>query len=255
MLFALDIGNTNIKVGLFEKGRLKHSWRLRVDLNRTADEYGVQMETFFRHLNISTGVVDGIIFSSVIPSMNYTIEHMCSIYYPGITPMQVHAGIKTGLTVIYDQPQKLGSDRICNAVAARRLYQENCLITVDFGTASTFGVVRGDVFLGGLICPGLKISTNALVDSTAMLPKVEYVKPARVIGTSTEHCIQSGLLYGYVGQIEYLVRKIKQELKEKALVIGTGGMGELIETESDCIDILNPTLTLEGLAILYELNT
>lgn len=255
MLLTLDLGNTNIKVGLFEDLALQHSWRLAVDKNRTADEYGVSMESFFRHLGLSTKAVDGIIFSSVIPSMNYTIEHMCDMYYPGVAPLQVNAFLHTGLLFEYDHPQLLGSDRICNAVAARRLYQSDCCITVDFGTATTFNVLVGNVFKGGIICPGFKISTNALVEKAAMLPKVEYSKPKKVIGTNTEHNIQSGILYGYVGQLEYLVRKIKQELNCPALVIGTGGMGELLSSETDCIDISNPTLTLQGLAMLYEMNS
>lgn len=254
MLLVLDIGNTNIKVGLFEGIVLKHSWRLAVDKHSTADEYGVKMESFFLHLRIPISGVDGIIFSSVIPSLNYTIEHMCSIYFPDVSVMQVHAGLRTDLKIEYDSPQRLGSDRICNAVAARRLYGDRCLITVDFGTATSFGVVLDDVFLGGLICPGFKISSNALTEHTAMLPKVEYIKPERIIGRNTEHCIQSGILYGYVGQLEYLVRKITAELNQPAYVIGTGGMGDLFASETDCVDAYNPTLTLQGLAFIYEMN-
>ncbi|MDL2258910.1 type III pantothenate kinase [Eubacteriales bacterium OttesenSCG-928-K08] len=254
MLLVLDIGNTNIKVGLFEKEELLHSWRLAVNKTSTADEYGVKMESFFWHLKLPVDIVDGIIYSSVIPSMNYTIEHMCGIYFPGVQPMQVHSGLTTGLRLEYEQPQQLGSDRICNAVAARRLYDSKRFITVDFGTATTFGVIEDNRFLGGVICPGFKVSTNALIENTAMLPKVEYIMPDRVIGVNTEHCIQSGILYGYVGQLEYLVRKIKEELGGPAIVIATGGMGELVSSETDCIDIINPTLTLQGLAMIYELN-
>ena len=253
MLLALDIGNTNIKTGLFEGTQLKHSWRLAVDRHRTADEYGVQIESFFAHLGLSSSIVDGIIFSSVVPSLNYTIEHMFSIYFPDICPLQVHAGLRTDLSIDYDHPNMLGSDRICNAVAARNLYG-GCCITVDFGTATTFGVLKEDRFLGGMICPGFKVSTNALIENAAMLPKVEFEKPARVIGTNTEHCLQSGILYGYVGLVEYLVRKVRQELGCPARVIGTGGMGDLIAAETDCIDTLNPTLTLQGLAMIYEMN-
>ena len=254
MLLALDIGNTNIKVGLFDERQLKHSWRLAVDLLSTADEYGVKIESFFWHLKLPSSIVNGIMYSSVNPSLNYTIEHMCNIYFPGVVPLQVHADLVTGLKLEYDTPQQLGADRICNAVAARRLYHDEALITVDFGTATTFGVVLGDTFCGGVICPGFKISTNALIDQTAMLPKVKYVKPQTVIGKNTEHCIQSGILYGYVGQLEYLVNKIREELPCPALLVATGGMGELIASETNCIDITNPTLTLEGLAILFEMN-
>ncbi len=253
MLLALDIGNTNIKIALFEGLRLLHSWRVAMDRRRTADEYGVQMSSFFAHLGLSTKAVDGIIVSSVVPSLNYTIDHMFNIYFPGVIPLQVHAGLRTDLYYEYDSPQKLGSDRICNSVAANRLYGGSC-ITVDFGTATTFNVMAGQRFLGGMICPGFKVSTTALIESTAMLPKVEFIKPKQVIGTNTEHCLQSGILYGYVGLVEYLVRKARQELGQDAKVIGTGGMGELITAETDCIDVLNPTLTLQGLAMIYEMN-
>lgn len=254
MLLAMDIGNNNIKTGLFKDVKLCHSWRLATDRNRTADEYGIQIWTFLVHLGYTPKDISGIIFSSVVPSMNYTIEHMCAIYFQGVEPMQVRHSMNTGLKFLYDYPQELGSDRICNAVASRGLYG-GCCITVDFGTATTFGVLTEDTFLGGMICPGFKISTNALIESTAMLPKVEYIKPERVIGTNTAHCIQSGILYGYVGQLEYLVKKAKDELSRPCLVIGTGGMGELIASETDCIDILNPTLTLSGLAMLYKMNS
>lgn len=253
MLLTLDVGNTNIKTGLFEGGALRNSWRLSVDPARTADEYGVQMESFFNHLHISTAEVDGIILSSVIPSMNYTVEHMCGIYFPGVKPLQVHAGLRTDLHIHYDQPQSLGSDRICNAVAARRLYGGNC-ITIDFGTATTFGVLKEDHFLGGVICPGFKVSSNALIESTAMLPKVEFIDPGSAIGQNTEHCIQSGILYGYVGLVEYLVGKVKKEMGAPARVVATGGMGELVAEETDCIDESNPTLTLQGLQMIYQMN-
>jgi len=253
MLLVLDIGNTNIKIGLFEDQKLLHSWRVAVDHKRTADEYGVQLGMFFNHLNLNMKDVRGIITSSVVPSFNYTIEHMYAIYFPDVAPIMVHAGLKTGMTWGYEQPQRLGSDRICNAVAAGNLYGGDC-ITVDFGTATTFNVQSGSLFLGGMICPGFKVSTTALLEKTAMLPKVEYVKPSRVIGTSTELCLQSGILYGYVGLVEYMVRKARQELGVNAKVIGTGGMGDLIASETDCIDTLNPTLTLQGLAMLYEMN-
>ncbi len=254
MLLALDIGNTNIKIGLFEANQLLHSWRMSVDKTRTADEYGVQMESFFTHLNLSKASVDGIALSSVVPSLNYTIDHMCSFYFPGIKPLQVHAGLQTGLFIEYDMPQSLGSDRICNAVAAHQLYGGDC-ITIDFGTATTFGVLRDGHFLGGMICPGFKVSSNALIDSAALLPKVEFINPGSVIGTNTEHCVQSGILYGYVGLVEYLVRKAKAELGRPAKVIATGGMGGLIASETDCIDITNPTLTLTGLRMIYAMNS
>lgn len=253
MLLALDIGNTNIKTGLFAQDVLLHSWRLAADTSRTADEFGVQMGGFFSHIGLRMQDVDGIIVSSVLPSMNYTIDHMIGIYFPGVKPMQVHAGLRTDLHIHYDQPQYLGSDRICNAAAAFKRYGGN-IITVDFGTATTFGVLRGDHFLGGMICPGFKVSSNALVNSAAMLPKVEYINPGSVIGCNTQHCIQSGILFGYVGLVEYLISKAKEELGAPARVIATGGMGDLIANETNCIDIADPTLTLAGLQMIYEMN-
>lgn len=254
MLLALDIGNTNIKVGLFEGTKLQHSWRLSLDRRGTADEYGVKMEAFFRHIELPRTVVTGGILSSVVPSMNYTIEHMFSIYFPGVQVVQVSAHINLGIGMRYDVPDRLGSDRICNAVAAAKLYGGPC-ITVDFGTATTFGVIsENNEFLGGPICPGFKIATEALTENTALLPKIELIKPDTVIGTNTDHCIRAGIIYGFVGQIEYLVNKIRQELGHKAPVIATGGMSELIHSESNCIDLLNPILTLEGLSLIYEMN-
>lgn len=253
MLLTLDIGNTNIKTGLFVDGVLRHSWRLSADISRTADELGVLLDGFFLHLGLNMRDVKGIIVSSVLPGMNYTIDHMINIYFPGIKPLQVHAGLRTDLHIHYDSPQYLGSDRICNAVAARKLYGGN-IITIDFGTATTFGVLREDHFLGGMICPGFKVSSTALVNSAAMLPKVEYINPGSVIGTSTQHCIQSGILFGYVGLVEYLVQKAKAELQAPARVIATGGMSELVANETDCIEVINPTLTLLGLQMIYEMN-
>jgi type III pantothenate kinase len=186
--------------------------------------------------------------------MNYTIEHMCSIYFPDVPVIQVSADLRLGIKLRYDVLDRLGTDRICTAVAAARLYGGPC-ITVDFGTATTFGILSADnEFLGGLICPGFKIATEALAENTALLPKIELIKPDTVIGTNTDHAIRSGIIYGFVGQVEYLIRKIHQEIGCKARVVATGGMSELIHSESDYIDVLNPTLTLEGLSMIYEMN-
>lgn len=254
MLLVMDVGNTNIKVGLFAKGKLRNSWRLTSSRRRTADELGIQMEAFFQRLGINTSMVTGVIISSVIPSLNYTLEHMCSMYFHGQKPMMVEAGLDLGFANRYDQPDKLGSDRICNIVAARAFYGGPTIV-IDFGTATNFVVLdkNGD-FLGGLIFPGFQIATEALVENTAMLPKVEYVKPRQAICTNTEEALQAGILYGYVGQIEYLVNKMKEELGAPCNVVATGGMSAMIAAETGCIDFLNPTLTLEGLSMIYERN-
>ncbi|MDR0840331.1 MAG: type III pantothenate kinase [Christensenellaceae bacterium] len=254
MLLVMDIGNTNIKTGLFENGVLQHSWRLTTDTKRTADEYGVHLEAFFRHLRIPTASVDGIIVSSVIPSINYTTEHMCALYFHGLKPLLVSPRLKLGLTLQYDQPDKLGADRICNAVAAYRMYG-GPLIVVDFGTATSFSVVSADgKFLGGVICPGIMVSSDALVEKAAMLNKVELGKPDKIIGTNTEDNIRSGVIRGYVGQVDYIIRQIEGELGCRLKTVATGGMSGMIASDTDRIDCVNPTLTLQGLAYIYEMN-
>lgn len=254
MLLVMDVGNTNIKTGLFENGKLKHSWRFNTDLRRTADEYGVQMESFFAHLNIGTRDVDGIILSSVIPSMNYTIEHMCQLYFHGQKVMQVSSALNLGISILYERPAQLGSDRICNAVAAYRNYGGPCVV-VDFGTATNFSVVSENAeFLGGLICPGIMVSADAMVDKAAMLQRVEFVKPEKVICTNTREAIQAGVIQGYVGQVDYILRQIERELGRPFQVIATGGMSYIIARETGRIGVINPTLTLEGLSLIYERN-
>ena len=254
MLMVLDIGNTNIKTGLFVDGKLKNSWRLQTNHLRTADDYGTMMESFFNHLGISTDAVDGIIMSSVIPSMNYTMEHMCELYFHRRTAMVVNSEMNLGIKIKYDLPSQLGSDRICNSVEAYHRYGGPCVV-VDFGTATNFAVIskEGD-FLGGLICPGIMVSADALVERAAMLHKVEYVMPEKVIGTNTKEGIQSGVIRGYVGQVDYILQQIEKELGAKPTVVATGGMSGMIASETRRIDIVNPTLTLEGLARIYEMN-
>ena len=251
---VMDIGNTNIKTGLFVDGKLKNSWRLQTNHLRTADEYGTMMESFFNHLGISTDAVDGIIMSSVIPSMNYTMEHMCELYFHRRTAMVVNSEMNLGIKIKYDLPSQLGSDRICNSVEAYHRYGGPCVV-VDFGTATNFAVIskEGD-FLGGLICPGIMVSADALVERAAMLHKVEYVMPEKVIGTNTKEGIQSGVIRGYVGQVDYILQQIEKELGAKPTVVATGGMSGMIASETRRIDIVNPTLTLEGLARIYEMN-
>jgi len=256
MILTLDVGNTNIKSGLFEDGRLAHSWRMSSVRQRTSDELGIMMVSFFGHINRKPEEVTGIIISSVIPSMNFTVEHMCNLYFKNAEPLFVGPGIKTGMNIRYENPKELGSDRICNAVAAYRLYG-GPVLTVDFGTATTFGVVsdKGD-FLGGAICPGVIISMDALTERTAKLPRVELVKPKSVIGKNTANCIQAGVIYGYVGQLDYIINKIQMELMDPDIkVIATGGMARLISEYSHYDIIINSTLTLEGLHMIYRLNT
>ena len=253
MLLVIDLGNTNIKCGIFEKEKLLHSWRMGTKIDRTADELGIKIVSFFNYLGVSTEKVEDIMVSSVIPSINYTVEHMCRIYFKK-KPHFVEPGIRTGINILYDNPKELGSDRIVNAVAAYEKYGGPC-ITVDFGTATSYGAVsaKGE-FLGGAICPGVKISAEALISNTAKLPRVELTMPKTVINRSTVSCMQSGLLYGYVGQVDYILRKMKAELGGKATVVATGGLADVIAQETKTIDVIDSLLTLEGLQIIYEKN-
>ncbi len=253
MLLALDIGNTNIKTGIFKNNELVQSFRLDTNIRRTADEYGVMVNSFFNHIGISTSKITGIIMSSVIPSINYTIEHMCSLYF-GIKPLIVSSEIITGIRNCYDDPDRLGSDRICSAVAANKMYCGD-IIVIDFGTATSFNcIAKEGEFLGGLICPGLKVSASALTSSAALLPKIEFDLPEKVIGTNTTDAIQSGIILGYVGMVEYLIKKINEERNINHKVIATGGMSSLIASETKLIDIIDPILTLEGLSLIAQMN-
>lgn len=253
MIFVLDAGNSNIKCGLFEDGKLINSWRMTTRLERTADEYGIRITAFFGHVNKRPEDIKRIVISSVIPSINYTLQHMCAIYFDK-KPMFVGPGIKTGINIKYDNPKELGADRIVGAIAAYHLYGGPCII-VDFGTATTFGAVSKDGdFLGGAICPGIKISTEALTQNAAKLPHIELNKPESIIGKSTITGMQAGIIYGYVGQVDYIIRKFKKELGESTKVIATGGLAEVVSQESKEIDELNGLLTLIGLNRVYEMN-
>lgn len=253
MILTLDIGNTNIKAGVFNGSELVDYWRIATDRLKSSDEYGILLLNLFAHSGIDPKL-NGIIMSSVVPTINFTIEHMCSSYF-NITPMQVVPGIKTGINLKYENPRELGSDRIVNAVAAYELYGGPCIF-IDFGTATTFGVVsaRGE-FLGGAICPGIKLASEALTERTSRLPKIELVKPESVIGRNTVSNMQSGLVYGFIGQVTYLIERMKQELgAPDATVIATGGMSRLIASGTDAIDEIDGLLTLKGLRIIYERN-
>ena len=253
MILTLDIGNTNIKTALFDGEKMLQYWRLTTNKMMSSDEYGILLSNLFEHNGLDVKDVTGIIMSSVVPSINFTIEHMLQNYF-GITPMMVVPGVKTGINLKYDNPRELGSDRIANAVAAYELYGGPCIF-IDFGTATTFGVMsaRGE-FLGGAICPGLKLAAEALVDRAAKLPRFELVKPDTVIGRTITN-LQSGIVYGYVGQVTYLIKKMKQELgAPDAKVIATGGLALLVAGETDQIDVLDGLLTLKGLRLIYEKN-
>ena len=239
MILTMDVGNTNIKTALFDGVEMKKYWRLSTSSTHTSDEYGD---------------IEGIVMSSVVPTINFTLEHMCKNYF-GQSPMMVAPGIKTGINLKYENPRELGSDRIANAVAVQAEYGGPCIF-IDFGTATTFGAIDEEgSFLGGCICPGLKLTSDALVRGTAKLPRFELVRPEHVISRTTVTNLQSGVINGFIGQIEYLVRKFREELHApEALVVATGGMAVIVAEEGGIIDKLDGILTLKGLRLLYERN-
>ena len=254
MIFTLDIGNTNIKTALFDGADMVKYWRVSTNRMYTSDEYGIIMSNLFAHAGLDTDCVDGIIMSSVVPSINFTLEHMCKNYF-GREPMLVAPGVKTGINIKYDNPRELGSDRIANAVGAYPLYGGPCIF-IDFGTATSFGVMseKGE-FLGGAICPGLKLAAEALTERAAKLPRFELVKPESVIGRNTVTNMQAGIVYGYIGQINYLVDRMKKELgAPNAKVIATGGLAVLVAGESNVIDVMDGLLTLKGLCLIHQKN-
>ncbi len=254
MILTLDIGNTNIKTALFEGMEMRQYWRISTNRARSSDEYGIILMDLLNHNGIPASAVDGIIMSSVVPQINFTIEHMCRNYF-GHEPMKIEPGVKTGINIKYEHPREVGSDRIANAVAAYELYGGPC-ITIDFGTATTFGAIseRGE-FLGGAICPGLKLAAEALTERAAKLPRFELAKPETVIGRNTITNMQSGIVYGYIGQVNYLVERMKRELgAPNAKVIATGGLAVLVGEESNAIDVMDGLLTLKGLCLIYAKN-
>ena len=253
MFMTMDVGNTNIKIALFEGEQMRQYWRVSTNKTYTSDEYGMTLHGLFTHAGLDLRCVEGIIMSSVVPTINFTLEHMCKDYF-GLMPMLVAPGIKTGINLKYEDPRALGSDRIANAVAAQAEYGGPCIF-IDFGTATTFGAIdETGAFAGGCICPGLKLTSEALVSGTAKLPRFELVRPEHVINRTTISNLQSGVIYGYIGQVDYLVKKFKEELKAPdALVVATGGMALLV-AEEGIIDKLDGYLTLKGLRLLYERN-
>lgn len=253
MLLAIDIGNTNIVFGVFQDKDLIANWRLATDRNRTADEYGILLKELFSLSKINRQDVAGVIISSVVPPVNGLLESMVKRYFC-LNPILVGPGIKTGISIKMENPREVGADRIVNAVAAHALYG-GPLIIVDFGTATTFCCVnaKGE-YLGGAIAPGIGISTEALFARAAKLPRVELTKPSSVIGKNTISAMQSGIIYGFAGQVEMMVKRMKQEIGSDAQVIATGGLAPVIAKETTVIDKINSSLTLTGLRILYERN-
>jgi len=254
MLLAIDVGNTNIVLGLYQKKKLIIHWRIETDRERTEDEYAALMRGLFSINDLKFDVVKDIIVSCVVPPILPIVENLSKKYF-NTSPLVVGPGIKTGIPILYDNPKEVGADRIVNAVAGYERYG-GPLIIVDFGTATTFDAVsKGGEYLGGVITPGIGISMEALFEKAAKLPKIELIKPSTVIGRNTISSMQSGAIYGYAGLVDRIVEEIRKELDRDTYVVATGGLAELIIPESLTIKEVNPFLTLDGLQIIFEMNT
>lgn len=253
MLLAVDIGNTNIKLGVFEGDKVGATWSLATGIHRTSDEYGALLLNLMERRDILPSKLAGVALCGTVPPLLHTFNQLCRKYLD-VEPLVVEAGVKTGMRICLDNPREVGPDRVVNAVAGQNLYGKP-LIIIDLGTATTFDVVSKDGdYLGGAIAPGIGIASEALFARTAVLPRIELVRPKHVIGRNTVSAMQSGIIFGYTDLIEGMVRRIEQELGDKAKVIATGGQAYPFAEAIEAIDIVNPNLTLIGLRLIYEMN-
>ena len=260
MLLAIDVGNTNIVIGVFRNAdwELIHSWRLATLRERTVDELGILVTGLCAHHRIGTSEVTGVVVASVVPPLTGTMMAMVMTYFAGAPSLNVEPAVNSGMPILYENPAEVGADRVVNGIAA---YEEHGratgrpVIVVDFGTATTFDAVsaRGE-YLGGVICPGPQISADALAQRAARLPRIDVRKPERVIGRTTVGSMQSGLFWGYVDMVEGIVRRMQAELGGQAAVIATGGLAVLVAPETSLIDHVDPELTLRGLRIVWQRN-
>jgi type III pantothenate kinase len=255
MLLAVDVGNTNVTVGIFDgvTDLPKATWRVATDIHRMPDEYGSLFLQLLEHGKLPAAQVKEVALCSVVPPLISTFQEMFRHYF-GVTPLTIEAGVKTGVRIVMDNPKEVGPDRIVNAAAAHKLYP-GPLVVVDLGTATTFDAVaaNGD-YIGGAITPGIVIATEALFARTARLPRVEMVRPERAIGRNTVSAIQSGVFFGYVGMLEGLISRIRREMEGNVTVIATGGYAATLASETSAIQIVNPDLTLIGLRLIHEMN-
>src|SRR5258708_13684416 len=251
MLLVIDIGNANTSRGAFAGEALGAAWRRTTARSRTIDEWGVHARNLFALAGLDFKAIDAIAIASVVPPLNFTLKRMAEVYFE-LTPLFIDHTIDTGVTILYQPPSDVGADRIVDAVAAIHKYGAPCII-VDFGTATTFNAIneKGE-YLGGVITPGIMISSDALFERTAKLPRVDIKRPVRVIGSSTVAAMQSGLYHGYVGLVDGVLRKMIAELGGSPRVIATGGLASFIATGSELIELVDDTLTLEGLRLVYE---
>lgn len=253
LILVIDVGNTNITIGVYEDKELLKHWRMTTDRHRTSDELGMMVLDFFQYGGISSKAIKGIIISSVVPPIMHSLEAMCFKYFE-IEPLIVGPGIKTGLNLQVENPREVGADRIVNAVAVIEEYGAPAII-VDFGTATTFCYIdEKSRYHGGAIAPGIMISTEALYNRAAKLPRVDVTEAPKVIGKSTVNSMQSGIYYGFIGQYEGIVKAMKQETFTEPIVVATGGLARLISGKSEITDKVDPFLTLKGLRILFERN-
>jgi len=253
MLLAIDIGNTNINIGVFQEREIQATWRIATGIHHLTDEYAILLINLLNQQSLEKADITKVALCSVVPPLTAIFEELSQKYFH-IPPLVVGSGVKTGVRIRTDNPREVGTDRIVNAAAAHHLYGGPVIIT-DFGTATTFDTVskEGD-YLGGAIAPGISTAAESLFNRAAMLPRVEMTRPRHAIGTSTIAAMQSGLVFGYVGLVEGIIARIQQELGEKARVVATGGFAELIAKETPAIEAVNPDLTLIGLRLIYQMN-
>lgn len=254
MLLVFDVGNTNIVLGLYDGDKMIYHWRAATNELKTADEYAASLGMMFQLDGVTFDMVTDIIISSVVPPVNPTLEYLCRRYFH-VEPMMVGPGMKTGLNILYDNPRELGVDRIVNAVAGITLYG-GPLIIIDLGTATTFCAIdERKRYLGGAVTPGIGISMEALFQRASKLPRIELTPASSVICKNTVSAMQSGIYYGAIGQVDGIVRRMKKEMGYKEIkVIATGGLADLIASQSETIDVIDPLLTLKGLYILFKKN-
>lgn len=253
MLLTVDVGNTNITLGLYQSETLGPRWRMATAHERMPDEFGLQFLGFLSHVGVSPSDLEGICLASVVPPLTGKIVEACRRYLEH-DPLVVEAGVRTGVRILYEDPRAVGADRVADAVAVQHLYGGPACV-VDFGTATTFDAIsaEGD-YLGGAIAPGIGIAAEALFRRAAKLPRIELRRPPSAIGRNTVHAMQSGLLFGYVSLVEGMVARFRAELGPEMKVIATGGLAEIVAQETEVIDIINPWLTLDGLRLIWGLN-